>query len=101
MLLISLDETWLLLIRAHRPKLARQSEREASELWRGSWGLNRQTTRRPAEEERDEVASARTSVTLGAPCLLHFAGSAGAIAILSAPESADAASTMASADTTS
>jgi hypothetical protein len=40
------------------------------------------------------------SVTPGTLYLSHFAGSAGAVAILSAPENADAASIMASADAT-
>jgi hypothetical protein len=40
------------------------------------------------------------SVTPGTLYLSHFAGSAGTVAILSAPETADAAATMANADAT-
>src|SRR5215813_3860066 len=50
--------------------------------------------------ERRQIASARISGNAGDALLAHFAGTAGAVAILSAPESADAASVMASADAT-
>jgi hypothetical protein len=95
-----LDETWLLLIRAHRPELARQSEREVLELRRDP-GLSREMTTRLAEKNAMRLRQRGFSVTPGVLYLSHFAGSAGAIAILSAPESADAASIMASADMTS
>ena len=95
-----LDETWLLLIRAHRPELARRSEREVLELRRDA-GLSREMTTRLAEKNAMRLRQRGFSVTPGVLYLSHFAGSAGAMAILSAPESADAASIMASADMTS
>ena len=64
-------------------------------------GLSREMTTRLAEKNAMRLRQRGFSVTPGVLYLSHFAGSAGAIAILSAPESADAASIMASADMTS
>jgi hypothetical protein len=94
-----LDETWLRLIRAHRPELARRSEREVLELRRDPQ-LAREITARLAQQNAARLRQRGFSVTPGTLYLSHFAGSAGAVAILSAPESADAASIMASADAT-
>jgi hypothetical protein len=94
-----LDETWIRLIRAHRPELARRSESEVLELRRDP-ELAREITGRLAEQNAAKLRQRGFSVTPGSLYLSHFAGSAGAAAILSAPESADAASIMASADAT-
>jgi hypothetical protein len=94
-----LDETWLRLIRAHRPELARRSEGEVLELRRDP-ELAREITARLAEQNAARLRQRGFSVTPGTLYLSHFAGSAGAVAILSAPENADAASIMASADAT-
>ena len=45
-------------------------------------------------------SSHRLPVTAGTIYLSHFAGGAGAVAVLTAPEYADAATTMAKADAT-
>jgi hypothetical protein len=94
-----LDETWVRLIRAHRPDIARRSEREVLELRRDP-ELAREITTRLAEQNAAKLRKHGFSVTRGTLYLSHFAGSAGAVAILSAAESADAASIMASADST-
>ena len=94
-----LDETWIRLIRAHRPELVRRSESEVLELRRDP-ELAREITGRLAEQNAAKLRQRGFSVTPGSLYLSHFAGSAGAAAILSAPESADAASIMASADAT-
>jgi hypothetical protein len=94
-----IDETWLRLIRAHRPQLAKGSEREVLELRRDR-ELAREITARLAEHNAAKLRQRGFSVTPSSLYLSHFAGSAGAVAILSAPESADAASVMASADIT-
>jgi hypothetical protein len=94
-----IDETWLRLIRAHRPELARGSDREVLELRRDR-ELAREITARLAEHNAAKLRQRGFSVTPSSLYLSHFAGSAGAVAILSAPESADAASVMASADVT-
>jgi len=94
-----IDETWLRLIRAHRPELATGSAREVLDLRRDR-ELAREITTRLAEQNAAKLRQRGFSVTPGSLYLSHFAGSAGAVAILSAPLSADAASIMASADAT-
>src|SRR5215475_2329158 len=94
-----LDETWVRLIRAYRPDIARRSEREVLELRRDP-ELAREITTRLAEQSAAKLRQHGFPVTQGTLYLAHFAGTAGAVAILSAAESADAASVMASADAT-
>jgi hypothetical protein len=92
-----IDETWLDMIRAHRPDLAWRSEKEKLDL-RRDLEFARQITARFAEQNA-AMLSAR-GFTPSTLYLSHFAGRAGAVAILSAPDNADAASVMASADAT-
>ena len=95
-----LDETWLVLIRAHRPDLAKgRSEGDMLELRRDAI-VARELTTRFTERNAHVLRKRGLRVTPGTLYLAHFAGAAGAIAILSALEGADAASTMASADAT-
>jgi hypothetical protein len=95
-----LDETWLVLIRAHRPDLVRgRSEGETLELRRDPI-VAREITSRFTERNANILRKRGLRVTPGTLYLAHFAGAAGAIAILSALEGADAASIMASADAT-
>ena len=94
------DETWLILIRAHRPDLAKgRSEGETLELRRDPI-VAREITSRFTERNANVLRKRGLPVTPGTLYLAHFAGAAGAIAILSALEGADAASIMASADAT-
>jgi hypothetical protein len=95
-----LNETWLDLIRAHRPDLARgRGEDEILELRRDAKVAGEITTR---FTERNAAMLRRRGlpVTPGTLYLAHFAGGAGAVAILSALEDADAAMVMANADAT-
>ena len=94
-----LDETWLRLIRTHRPELALRTERDVLEMRRDP-ELSREITARFAQQNAEILRKRGFSVTPGTLYLSHFAGSAGAVAILSAPETADAAATMANADAT-
>ena len=95
-----LDETWLDLIRAHRPDLARgRSKDETLELRRDA-KLAREITLRFIEQNAQMLRKRDLPVTPGTLYLAHFAGGAGAVAILSALDDADAASVMASADVT-
>jgi hypothetical protein len=95
-----LDQTWLILIRAHRPDLAKgRSEGDMLELRRDA-SVARELTTRFTERNAHVLRKRGLSVTPGTLYLAHFAGAAGAVAILSALEEADAASTMASADAT-
>jgi hypothetical protein len=95
-----LNETWLDLIRAYRPDLVRgRSTDEILELRRDP-KLNREITFRFVERNAAMLDRRGMPVTPGTIYLAHFAGGAGAVAILSAPQNADAALIMASADTT-
>jgi hypothetical protein len=95
-----LDETWLLLIRAHRPDLVRErTEAEALDRRRDP-SIAREITARFTERNANVLKRRGLPVTPGTLYLAHFAGAAGAVAVLSALEEADAASIMASADAT-
>ncbi len=95
-----LNETWLDLIRTYRPDLIRgHSESETLELRREA-RLAREITTRFVERNAAMLRQRGLPVTAGTIYLPHFAGGAGAVAILSAPENADAALVMATADAT-
>jgi hypothetical protein len=95
-----LDETWLDMIRAHRPDLAKaHSQAEILELRRDA-KIAREITARFAERNAEVLKRRGLPVTAGTLYLAHFAGAAGAVAILSATENADAALVMATADAT-
>jgi hypothetical protein len=94
-----LDQTWLHLIRAHRPDLAQRSEKEALELRRDP-KLAREITMRLAEHNAALLGARGLPVTGGTLYLSHFAGGRGAVALLLAPDDSDAAAVMASADAT-
>jgi hypothetical protein len=95
-----LDETWLDMIRVHRPDLAKaRSQAEILELRRDA-KIAREITARFAERNAEVLKRRGLPVTAGTLYLAHFAGAAGAVAILSAMENADAALVMAMADAT-
>jgi len=95
-----LDETWLDMIRAHRPDLAKgRSQTEILELRRDA-KIAREITARFTERNAGMLIKRGLPVTPGTLYLAHFAGGAGAVAILSATENADAALVMATADAT-
>jgi hypothetical protein len=95
-----LDETWLDMIRAHRPDLAKgRSQDEILELRRDA-KVAREITARFTQRNVEMLRKRSLPVTPGTLYLAHFAGSAGAVAILSAMENADAALVMATADAT-
>jgi hypothetical protein len=90
-----LDATWLDIVRATRPELAERND--VLDLRRDP-ELSREMVYRFARQNAAMLASRCLPVTPGTLYLSHFAGTAGAVAVLSAPEYADAASTMAKAD---
>jgi hypothetical protein len=94
-----IDETWLRLIRAHRPELAQRSERVILEM-RRDVELSREIAALFARQNAGILRRHGLSVTPGTLYLSHFAGGAGARALLSAPAHADAAMVMAQADAT-
>ena len=95
-----LDETWLDMIRAHQPDLAKgRSQDEILELRRDA-KVAREITARFTQRNAEMLRKRGLPVTPGTLYLAHFAGGAGAVAILSAMENADAALVMATADAT-
>lgn len=94
------NETWLEMIRADRPDLAKErGESEVLELRRDP-GVAREIITRLAERNALALTRRGLPVTPATLYLAHFSGRAGAVAILSAPDDADAAFVMASADRT-
>jgi hypothetical protein len=95
-----LDETWLEMIRTYRRDLIDgRSEKEILEL-RRDLELTRAIMTRLVEQNAAMLKKRGLPVTPGTLYLTHFAGPAGAVAVLSVSENADAASLMASADAT-
>lgn len=95
-----LDETWLDMIRAYRPDLAEgRTQAEILELRRDP-KIAREIIARFTERNAEMLRKRDLPVTPGTLYLAHFAGGAGAVAILSAMENADAALVMATADAT-
>jgi hypothetical protein len=95
-----LEETWLYMISAHRPDLAKgRSQAEILDLRRDA-RIAREITARFTERNAELLSKRGLPVTPGTLYLAHFAGGAGAVAILTATGDADAALVMASADAT-
>ena len=95
-----IDETWLDLIRTHRPDLARDRGQDKTLELRRDPKVAREITMRFTEQNAGVLRKRGLPVTPGTLYLAHFAGGAGAVAILSAREDADAASVMADAGRT-
>lgn len=95
-----LDGTWLEMIKVHRPDLIEgRGEKDILDLRREP-ELAREIATRFVEQNAATLTRRGLPVTPGTLYLAYFAGAAGAVAILSVPEDADAASLMASADAT-
>jgi hypothetical protein len=95
-----LEETWLDMIRTHRPDLAKgRSQAEILDV-RQDAKIVREITARFSERNAEVLKRRGLPVTPGTLYLAHFAGAAGAVAVLTAMEDADAALVMANADAT-
>jgi hypothetical protein len=95
-----LDDTWLEAVRRHRRDLIQgRSDKEVLELRRDA-ELAREIVTRLVEQYAIMLSKRRLPITPGSLYLTYFAGPAGAVALLSGAENADAASLMASADVT-
>jgi hypothetical protein len=94
-----LDETWLEMIGSYRPDLVPGREKEILEL-RLDPELTRAIMMRLVEQNAAMLKKRGLPVTPGTLYLTHLAGPAGAVAVLSVSENADAASLMANADAT-
>lgn len=92
------EATWLGLVKKHRPDIATTlSDKQILDL-RKDPELSRFMASRYAEENTSLLARRGLPVTPGSLYLAHFAGPAGAAAILTAPEGADAAAVIANTD---
>lgn len=95
-----LDDTWLEAVRRHRRDLIHgRSDKQILDLRRDP-EIAREITARMVEEYAAMLNKRGLPITAGSLYLAHFAGPAGAVALLSASENADAASLMAAADAT-
>jgi hypothetical protein len=92
--------TWLELIRAYRPDLMKDHSPPELLSLRRDPHLARYMTKRLLEKHAAMLRRRRLPVTASTLYLGHFAGGAGAVAVLSAPKSADAAVVLARADAT-
>ena len=93
-----LDQTWLEIMAACRPDLTEgRSQIEILDMRRDP-NLVREITTRLVEHNAKILRRRNLPVTPATLYLAHFAGTAGAIAILSSPENENAASIMANAD---
>jgi hypothetical protein len=93
-----LEDTWHEAIRKHRRDLIQgRSDKEVLELRRDA-ELAREIITRVLEQYAAMLNKRGLPVTPGSLYLTYFAGPAGAVALLSGAENADAASLMASAD---
>jgi hypothetical protein len=93
-----LDDTWLELIRAYRPDLTKDLTRDDILALRQKPSLTREMAQRFAERNAAVLSHRGLPVTAATLYLAHFAGPAGAAALLTAPDDADAAAVMAKAD---
>ena len=95
-----LDDTWLEAVRNHRGHLIKgRSDKELLEL-RQDAELTKEIITLLVEQYARTLRKRGLPLTSGSLYLAYFAGPAGAVALLSGAEHADAASVMAAADTT-
>lgn len=92
-----IESTWLELARKHLPDVRHWSDAEVLRL-RYHPELSRDMTAHLVRRNAKLLRSQGLAITPGALYLAHFAGGAGAAAVLLAPRDADAALTMARAD---
>ena len=93
-----LDDTWLEMISAYRPALATAHSQKEILALRRDPDLSREMTTRFMQRNAKILRRRNLPVTPGTLYLTHFAGVAGAIALLSGPDNDHAATTMAKAD---
>jgi hypothetical protein len=93
-----IDQTWLEMIQKHKQEITvGRSRSEVLEL-RGDPMLTREIVRRMVEGNVRTLKKRGLPVNPGTLYLAHFAGSAGAVALLTSADHLDAAATMAAAD---
>ena len=95
-----IDQTWVENIQRHRQDLAAGRTREDLLALRADPALSREIVARMVEKNARMLKKRGLSVTPGSLYLAHFAGSAGAVAVLTGADDRDAASLLAAADAT-
>lgn len=95
-----IDQTWVENIQRHRQDLAAGRTRDDLLALRGDPALSREIVARMVERNARMLRKRGLSVTPGTLYLAHFAGSAGALAVLTSADDLDAASLLAGADAT-
>lgn len=95
-----LEQTWLEMIQKHRQDIAAGRTRSDLLELRGDPALTREIVTRMLEVNARTLRKRGLPVTPGTLYLAHFAGSAGAVALLTSADHLDAASLLAGADST-
>jgi hypothetical protein len=95
-----IDQTWLETVRTHRRDLFHGRTDIAVLELRADSTLVREMVARTVERNAATLKKRGLPVTAGTLYLAHFAGTAGAVALLTVPDDRDAALVMAKADAT-
>ena len=95
-----IDQTWIEMMQRHRQDLVLGRSRNDLLELRGDPALTREIVARMVETNARMLKKRGLPVTPGTLYLAHFAGSAGAVALLTSADDLDAASLLAGADAT-
>lgn len=95
-----LEQTWIEMIQRHRQDLVSGRTRNDLLELRGDPALTREIVARMVETNARMLKKRGLPVTPGTLYLAHFAGSAGAVVLLTSADDLDAASLLAGADAT-
>lgn len=95
-----IDQTWLEMLQKHRQDLVPGRSRTDLLDLRTDPALMREIVHRMVEKNARTLRRRGLPVTPGTLYLAHFAGSQGAVVLLTSPNDGDAAALMASADST-
>jgi len=93
-----IDQTWIEMIQKHKQDLLLGRSRDEVLQLRGDSALSREIVVRMVEGNAKTLKKRGLPVTPGTLYLAHFAGSAGAVALLKSADHLDAAATLAAAD---
>ena len=95
-----IEQTWLEMIQKHRQDLATGRSRDDVLALRGDPMVTREIVTRMVQNNARTLKKRGLPVTPGTLYLAHFAGTSGAVALLTSADELDAATLMASADST-
>jgi hypothetical protein len=95
-----IEQTWLEMMQKHRQDLVTGRSRDDLLAMRGDPALTREIVTRMVQNNAKALKRRGLPVTPGTLYLAHFAGTSGAVALLTSADELDAATLMASADST-